>query len=101
MYCLFVHCLLLSMKVLNSRLNRNRGLLKAEFQERAKDSSRLLVFTCENGWVYVKESRPTEGKRKWPLILASMFSLLLSLLPYVCVFCVSWYCGNASVGGDG
>jgi hypothetical protein len=52
------------MKVLGSGLYRNTGLLKAEFQERAKDSRRLLVFTCENGLVYVKESRPTEGKRK-------------------------------------
>ncbi len=48
MYCLFVYCLFLSMKVLGSGLHWNNGLHKAEFKHRAKDSSRLLVFMREN-----------------------------------------------------
>ncbi len=91
-----MYCLLLLMKVLSSGLHRNKGLHKAEFKQRAKDSSRLLIFMCENVWLYVKESRPTEGERKWPLILMHKFSLLLSLLPYMWVFCVSWYCEKSS-----
>jgi len=49
MYCLFVYCLFLLMKVLGSGLHQNKGLHKAEFKHRAKDSSRLLVFMCGNG----------------------------------------------------
>jgi hypothetical protein len=52
------------MKVLSSGLHGNKGLHKAEFKQRAKDFSRLLGFTCENGRLYVKKSRPTEGERK-------------------------------------
>jgi hypothetical protein len=44
-----MYCLFLSMKVLGRPVHRNKGLQKAEFKQRAKDSSRLLVFICENG----------------------------------------------------
>jgi hypothetical protein len=64
--------------------------------------------------LYVKDSRPTEGEKKWPLILSRSFpcflrllhnaytySLPLRLLPYAYTFCVCRYCGNGCGDGHG
>jgi hypothetical protein len=60
--------------------------------------------------LYVQDSRPTEGEKKWPLILSRTFpcflrllhnaytySVPLRLLPYAYMFCVYRYCGTARV----